>query len=341
MKPIVKLEQIYVTYGVGKNKSLQASYNTSLAINQGDMIAIIGESGCGKSTIGKLVLGMLNPSQGSVFYDGHDIWNKNFKWNHALRASVQIIHQDPFSSLNPVRTIHQTLSAPLLHYKIAQNRQEALAQVNVLLQSVGLTPAEFFIHKYPFQLSGGQKQRVSIARATILKPQLIIADEPVSAVDASLRLSIIDLMKELNQKHQIAFLYITHDLATARYFAPQGTLIVMYLGRMVEKGGIEACLSRPAHPYLQALLQAIPPSDPKKARKKQEIPLKSFEMPSPVNPPLGCVFHPRCLYADLQCETEVPELLSLEQDQNHFVACHHRDKVARAEQYWGNEATSC
>ncbi len=327
MEPVVKLENIYVSYGVGKNQLLQASYNTSLRINQGDMIAVIGESGCGKSTIGKLALGMVNPSKGKVFYNGNDIWQENFKWNHQLRSSVQIIHQDPFSSLNPVRTIYQTLSAPLLHYKIVKNRKEAEFKVNELLKTVGLTPVEFFINKYPFQLSGGQKQRVSIARATILKPQLIIADEPVSAVDASLRLSILDLMKELNEKHNISFLYITHDLATARYFAPKGQLIVMYLGRMVEKGIIEDCISSPSHPYLQALLKAIPPSDPKKAREKQDIPLKSFEMPSPVNPPSGCVFHPRCLYADSQCEKEVPELRALEMNKEHFVACHHKDKL--------------
>jgi oligopeptide/dipeptide ABC transporter ATP-binding protein len=327
MESVVKLENIFVSYGVGKNKLLQASYNTSIEIKKGDMIAVIGESGCGKSTIGKLALGTVHPTKGKVFYDGNDIWKENFKWTHQLRSSVQIIHQDPFSSLNPVRTIYQTLSAPLLHYGIVKTRKEAEEKVKELLKTVGLTPAEFFINKYPFQLSGGQKQRVSIARATILKPQLIVADEPVSAVDASLRLSILDLMKELNEENQIAFLYITHDLATARYFAPKGQLIVMYLGRMVEKGIIDDCISKPVHPYLQALLKAIPPSDPKKAREKQDIPLKSFEMPSPVNPPSGCVFHPRCLYADSKCEKEIPELQPLNTDKNHFVACHHQDKL--------------
>ncbi|MBC7475042.1 MAG: ABC transporter ATP-binding protein, partial [Candidatus Sericytochromatia bacterium] len=306
MTSLVKLEDIFVTYGVGKNAYLQASYNVNLEINAGDMIAVIGESGCGKSTIGKLVLGTVNPSKGKVSFLDKNIWSDTFKWTHDLRAMVQIIHQDPFSSLNPVRTIYQTLAAPLLYYKIAKNKKDARERVKELLQSVGLAPAEFFINKFPFQLSGGQKQRASIARATILKPRLIIADEPVSAVDASLRLSILDLMKELNIKNNIAFLYITHDLATARYFAPDGKLIVMYLGRMVETGIINECVSNPVHPYLQALLKAIPPSDPKKAREPIEIPLKSFEMPSPINPPSGCVFNPRCLYADSLCEKEVP-----------------------------------
>lgn len=326
MTPIVKLDNISVIYGVGKDKYLQASYNNSLEINPGEMIAVIGESGCGKSTMGKLALGVVNPSKGKVYFSGKDIWAKDFKWDHDLRASVQIIHQDPFSSLNPVRTIFQTLSAPLLHYKIAKNKKDAVDKVKELLTTVGLTPPEFFINKFPFQLSGGQKQRVSIARATILKPKLIIADEPVSAVDASLRLSIIDLMKELNKSHNISFLYITHDLATARYFSPQGKLVVMYLGRIVETGIIEECVNKPIHPYLQALLKAIPPSDPQKAREPQNIPLKSFEMPSPINPPSGCVFNPRCPYADSLCEREVPKLEPI-LNSNHLVACHYKEKM--------------
>lgn len=326
MNPLVKLENIFVSYGVGKNQFLQASYDTSLEINPGDMIAVIGESGCGKSTIGKLALGVTNPTQGKVFYQDKNIWENGFKWTNDLRSMVQIIHQDPFSSLNPVRTIYQTLSGPLFHYKIVKTKTEAVNMVKDLLQTVGLTPTEFFIHKYPFQISGGQKQRVAIARATILKPRVIIADEPVSAVDASLRLSIIDLMKDLNKKNNIAFLYITHDLATARYFAPKGKLIVMYLGRMVETGVIDECISKPLHPYLKALLKAIPPSDPQKAKEIQEIPLKSFEMPSPINPPSGCVFNPRCLYADALCEKEVPKLERYK-DTNHFVACHYKDQI--------------
>ena len=327
MDSLVKLENIYVSYGVGKNQFLQASYNTSLEVNKGDMIAIIGESGCGKSTMGKLALGVVSPSKGNVYYAGQDIWKNGFKWTHNLRAMVQIIHQDPFSSLNPVRTIYQTLSAPLFHYKIVKNKAEATEKVKDLLESVGLTPTEFFIKKYPFQISGGQKQRVSIARATILKPQMIVADEPVSAVDASLRLSIIDLMKDLNKREGIAFLYITHDLATARYFAPQGQLVVMYLGRMVEKGIIDDCIKNPVHPYLRALLKAIPPSDPKKAKEIQEIPLKSFEMPSPINPPPGCVFHPRCPYATELCEKEVPALEPISSNPNHLVACHYKNEI--------------
>lgn len=323
---IVKLENVFVNYGVGKNQFLQASSNTSLKVNKGDMIAVIGESGCGKSTIGKLALGVVRPSQGHVYYNGIDVWSDSFKWNHDLRSMVQIIHQDPFSSLNPVRTIYQTLSAPLFHYKIVKNKIEAINKVKELLQIVGLTPTEFFINKYPFQISGGQKQRVSIARATILKPQMIIADEPVSAVDASLRLSIIDLMKDLNKNNDIAFLYITHDLATARYFAPKGKLVVMYLGRMVETGIIEDCISKPLHPYLKALLKAIPPSDPQKAKEVIEIPLKSFEMPSPINPPSGCVFNPRCPYADSLCEEKVPALERYK-DTDHYVACHYKEKI--------------
>ncbi|HEY9840880.1 MAG TPA: ABC transporter ATP-binding protein [Candidatus Obscuribacterales bacterium] len=321
---LVSITDVDVSFGVGDGRVLQAGRQLNLTIAPGDMIAVIGESGCGKSTLGKLALGVLAPSRGSVRFDGHDVWVPGYRWPKVQRLGVQAIHQDPFSSLNPVRTLEQILAPALKYHGLAKGHAAIRQRVHTLLAEVGLTPTEAFIDKYPFQLSGGQKQRVSIARATLLKPRLIVADEPVAAVDSSLRLAILDLMKQSNRELGTAFLYITHDLATARYFAPEGALVVMYLGRMVETGQIEACISRPAHPYLQALLAAIPGSAT--WRPGGELPLRSLDMPSPIDPPSGCVFHPRCPYADSRCETEVPELRSLSPGRQ--VACHHAESLA-------------
>ncbi len=316
--PLVKLTAVDIRFGLDDGRVLQAGHQLNLSIHAGDMIAVIGESGCGKSTLGKVVLGLLAPSAGSVEIAGQNVWARGYRWPKAQRLAIQAIHQDPFSSLNPVRTLAQILSPALKYHGLTQGPVATRLRVHELLTAVGLTPSEHFIDKYPFQLSGGQKQRVAIARATLLQPRLIVADEPVAAVDSSLRLAILDLMKISNREQGTAFLYITHDLATARYFAPEGQLVVMYLGRMVETGLIEACIQRPAHPYLQALLAAIPGSAT--ARSDGELPLRSLEMPSPIDPPSGCVFHPRCPYAVLRCEQEAPQLRSL--SPGHTVACH-------------------
>lgn len=321
--PLIELHHVFVRFGLKDGRQLQASEDISLSVAAGDMIAIIGESGCGKSTLGRVCLGLQAPTQGAVFFSGQDIWRAGYKMPPELRLGIQVIHQDPFSSLNPVRTVYQTLAPVLRFHKLAGSRRQARQQIVELLEKIGLSPAEQFIDKYPYQLSGGQKQRVSIARATLLKPRVIVADEPVSAVDASLRLAILDLMKQYNREQGIAFVYITHDLATARYFAPQGQLVVMYLGRMVETGQISNCIDTPGHPYLQALLAAVAGS----GQQASELPLRSLDMPDPADPPTGCVFHPRCPYADQRCEIEAPELLPLQAQPEHRVACHYRDQL--------------
>ena len=330
MIPLIELHHVFMSFPVDKNRMMQAAYDIDFVLGASEMVAVVGESGCGKSTLAKICLGILKPSRGVVFHQSEYIWERDFRWTAELRSAVQVIHQDSFSSLNPVRTVYQTLAAPLRYHKIA-TRSQARQKVSELLTSVDLTPVESFMFKYPFQLSGGQRQRVSIARATILKPKVIIADEPVSAVDASMRLAVLDLMRRLNREHDIAFLYITHDLATARYFAPQGRLIVMYLGRMVEQGIIEECVRRPVHPYLRALLKAIPGSDPARAKDPVTLPLKSFDMPNATNPPAGCVFHPRCPYATEICEKQVPELAAIEKYRQRRVACHHNDQLISGE----------
>lgn len=293
---------------LGRVKALR---EVNLALEENEIVTVVGESGCGKSTLGRAVLGLLKPSEGQVLYQEQDVFAPGFRMTDALRLSVQVVHQDSYASLNPVRTVGQQLAAPLRKHKLPGNVHEILTQV-------GLTPAEYFAAKLPFQLSGGQRQRVSLARAALLRPRLIVADEPVSGVDATLRLAILDLIRRLNGEG-IAFLYITHDLATARYLGRGGRMLVMYLGQVIETGPVEELLDNPLHPYLQALLAALPPLDPRRAREARPLPLRSLDMPDATNPPNGCSFHPRCPYAQARCHRERP---TLREFGGQWVACH-------------------
>lgn len=324
---IIELKDVNMTFQRGwlmRRAQLQAVVKTSLDIKEGEILALVGESGCGKTTVGKIMAGLLRPTSGEVLFKGKDIWRMSREEFREYRRNAQIVHQDSYAALNPVRTIYHSLSAPFLHYRLAKNRHEARERVAELLQFMGLTPPEEFLDKYPHQLSGGQRQRVVVARAVALNPKLITADEPVSMIDVSLRLSILDLMHRLNEKFGIAFLYITHDLATARYFVKGGRIAVMYLGQMVETGRLSEVLQKPCHPYLQALLSAVPVPDPKKAREKRPLPLRSLEFPDPTKPPSGCRFHPRCPYAEDICTREIPALRSLD---GRLIACHLAEKI--------------
>ena len=308
---LVELRQVSIQLG-----RVQAIRAVDLSLRAGEMVTVVGESGCGKSTLGRTVLGLLKPISGQVFYQDQDMFAPGFKMSDSLRLSVQVVHQDSYASLNPVRSVGQQLAAPLKRHKLP-------GDVHQILEQVGLTPPEYFAAKLPFQLSGGQRQRVSLARAAALRPKLIVADEPVSGVDATLRLAILDLMRRLNGEG-IAFLYITHDLATARYLGRGGRMLVMYLGQVIESGPVELLLDNPLHPYLQALLAALPPLDPRKARESRPLPLRSLDMPDPTNPPGGCSFHPRCPYARPRCSQEMPRLRELEGQQ---VACHFAEEL--------------
>jgi len=324
---IIELKDVNMTFQRGwlmRRAQLQAVVKTSLDIKEGEILALVGESGCGKTTVGKIMAGLLRPTSGEVLFKGKDIWRMSREEFREYRRNAQIVHQDSYAALNPVRTIYHSLSAPFLRYHIARNEKEARERVAELLQFMGLTPPEEFLDKYPHQLSGGQRQRVVVARAVALNPKLITADEPVSMIDVSLRLSILDLMHRLNEKFGIAFLYITHDLATARYFVKGGRIAVMYLGQMVETGRLSEVLQKPCHPYLQALLSAVPVPDPKKAREKRPLPLRSLEFPDPTKPPSGCRFHPRCPYAEDICTREIPALRSLD---GRLIACHLAEKI--------------
>lgn len=326
-EPIIELREVNMTFKRGwllRRAQVQAVVKASLAIQEGEILALVGESGCGKTTVGKIMAGLLRPTSGEVLFKGKDIWRMGREDFQEYRCNVQIVHQDSYAALNPVRTVYHSLSAPFLHYHLARNEREARKRVADLLQLMGLTPPQEFLDKYPHQLSGGMRQRVVLARAVSIRPKLIVADEPVSMIDVSLRLSILDLMHRLNEKFGIAFLYITHDLATARYFVKGGRIAVMYLGQLVETGKLGEVIGKPRHPYLQALLSAVPVPDPKKAREKRPLPLRSLDFPDPTNPPAGCRFHPRCPYAEDICAQEIPALRSLD---NRLIACHLAERI--------------
>jgi peptide/nickel transport system ATP-binding protein len=300
----------------------------SLQLEQGEILAVVGESGCGKTTVGKMITGLYKPTGGRILYKGADIHTLKGEAFATYRKGVQMVHQDSYAALNPARTIFQSLGDPILHYRLARNPGQARERLAELLTLVGLAPPQQFLDKYPHQLSGGQRQRLLLARALSLHPDLIVADEPVSMVDVSLRISLLDLMGEMNRRFNIAFIYITHDLATARYIASHGRIAVMYPGKVVETGNLSQVMATPRHPYLQALLAAVPIPDPRVARHMRELPLKSLEMPDPANPPPGCRFHPRCPFAETVCEHDEPPLRASD---GHLVACHLAERIPRWE----------
>jgi len=300
---------------------VKAVDSVSLAFDPGEVLCIVGESGCGKTTTGRLLAGIIRPTSGTLRFNGTDVWTKKGRDLREFRKAVQLVHQDPYASLNPTRTISQTLIAPLLHHKRVSGGRAARAAAMELLERVGLAPAADFLEKYPHQLSGGQRQRVSIARALSVEPRVIVADEAVSMVDVSIRISLLNLLLSLRREFGVTIVLITHDLAVARYFARDGRIAVMYLGRVVELGPSESLVADPAHPYAEALIAAIPEADPTTTRTKERVPLRSADVPSLLDLPSGCTFHPRCprFEAGL-CDVVRPELTPVPGARS--VACH-------------------
>jgi peptide/nickel transport system ATP-binding protein len=318
-EPIMRLEHLQRDFDTKRGK-ITAVHNVSLDIAPGSILCLVGESGSGKTTVARMAGGLLKPTSGDVVFEGHDIAGMSKDEFKAYRQAVQIIHQDPYASLNPIHTIGDTLRAPLLHHKMVSSRRAATLKVAELLELVDLDPPENFITKYPHQLSGGQRQRVSIARALTLNPRMIIADESVSMVDVSTRVSLLNTMLKLRQELGVTFLFITHDLAVVKYFGWEGNIGVMYVGELIEYGPTPQLIGRPVHPYTRALAAAIPEADPDITRGKEKLQLRSLDIPSLVNLPKGCVFHPRCTYFEEGlCDLAMPPLEHIGEGRD--VAC--------------------
>jgi len=300
--------------GLFASTQVRALDGVSITLDRRESLSIVGESGSGKTTLARVVLALQKPTQGQVTYDGKDIGRASEKALKDFRRRAQGIFQDPFSSLDPYMTVGQIVEEPLVIHRVGASA-ERRERVRKALEEVRLTPVGEIAAKFTHQLSGGQRQRVAIARALVLEPELIVADEPVSMVDASSRAEILYLMRELQERHATAFLYVTHDIATAYHFSQR--IAVMYLGRIVETGPTRQVVANPLHPYTQALLQAVPEPDPANRLRKRGM--LSGEPPSPANPPSGCHFHPRCPYAFDGCDREDPHLLEVRSAQE--AAC--------------------
>ncbi len=288
-------------------------------IYPGETLGLAGESGSGKTTTGRLVLRLLEPTDGTILFDGQDITHLPESELRPLRRRMQPIFQDPTASLNPRMTIGQAIAHGLRIHALAADAADERRQVLDILEKVGLTPPEQFINKYPHQLSGGQRQRAVIARSLVLRPDLVVADEPIAMADVSVRAVLLKLMRDLQKEFGLTYLFITHDLATAKYICDR--IAVMYLGQIVEIGPLEQVYGNPRHPYTQALLAAVPVPDPDARRTE---PLPKGEIPSPIHPPAGCRFHPRCPLAEEVCRREQPPLHPVEGEPEHWVACHLR-----------------
>lgn len=318
--PLLELNHVSRTFMV-KKQQIKAVDDISFSLGTGEVLCLVGESGCGKTTTGKIIAGLLSPSAGKIFYKGNDISTLNKAQHNAYRLGVQMIHQDPYASLNPTQTIFDILATPLRYHKLVKTDKECLNRVLSLLELVDLTPPDDYIEKYPHQLSGGQRQRVSIARSLTVNPSFLVADEAVSMVDVSIRISLLRTLSHLKDELGLSVLFITHDLALAKYFAWDGRIGVMYLGRIVELSPAPYLVEHPQHPYTQVLLSAIPEADPDITRKKQSLQLRSMDVPSLLRLPTGCAFHPRCpRFAGQVCQEQLPQLTSYYDSS--AVSCH-------------------
>ena len=326
MDELLKLENLkkYFPVNLGFFKSIvsrqelfvKAVDDVSFDIRKKEIFGLAGESGSGKTTTGRMVLRLIEPTSGKAYFEGKDVFTTEEKDVKALRRRMQMIFQDPYESLNPRFTVYDIISEPLKIHKIFNSEKEVEEKVIERLEEVKITPPEQFLFRYPHELSGGQRQRVALARSLILDPEFIVADEPVSMLDVSIRAEVLNLMFDLIQKHNVSFLYITHDLALARHICDR--ISIMYLGKIMEMSDAEKIVYEPLHPYTKALITAVPVPDP--AAKRSEAVIKG-EIPSPINPPKGCRFHTRCpSYIGDICRTKEPELLDV--GGGHYVACH-------------------
>ncbi|MGB4777777.1 ABC transporter ATP-binding protein [Microbacterium sp.] len=296
---------------------VKAVDGVSFTIGHGQALGLVGESGSGKSTIGRLVTRLYEPTAGQILFEGRDIAKSSARQLKPLRRDIQMIFQDPYTSLNPRQTVSEIIGAPLEIHKLVP-RQGRLRRVQELLEIVGLNPEHY--NRYPHEFSGGQRQRIGIARALTLQPKLLVADEPVSALDVSIQAQVINLLKDLQRQFDIAFLFIAHDLAIVRHFCPD--IAVMYLGKLVEQAPREELYSHPLHPYSKALLSAVPDVSQAAVGGRRERIRLTGDVPSPINPPSGCRFRTRCWKAQDICATLEPPLQPVKAGGSDSVACH-------------------
>jgi oligopeptide transport system ATP-binding protein len=298
---------------------VRAVDDISFGVRRGETLGLVGESGCGKSTTGRAILQLYKPTAGSVNFLGKQLTTLGGGELRKMRREMQMIFQDPYASLNPRMTVGSIIGEPLEIHGLAKGREKQ-ERVQELLRIVGLNP--YFANRYPHEFSGGQRQRIGIARALAVQPSFIVCDEPISALDVSIQAQVINLLEELQEQFNLTYLFIAHDLSVVRHISDR--VAVMYVGKIVELTTRDLLYERPLHPYTKALLSAVPIPDPAIERKRQRI-ILTGDVPSPVNPPTGCRFHPRCPFAQDLCRQKEPQLLEVEP--NHFAACHFWDEI--------------
>lgn len=324
-EPLIAVQDLEKHFPVGQwrpfrpRETVKALHRVSFAIDKGETFGLVGESGCGKSTLARVMLGLISPSGGRIDFNGHDIHSLDRQAMRRLRKRMQIIFQDPFSSLSPRKTIENIVAEPLRVHRIG-SRQERKRRVRDLLGRVGIVPDA--LDRYPHEFSGGQRQRIAIARALALNPDLIVCDEPVSALDVSIQAQVLNLLKQLQREFGLTYLFISHDLSVVKHLSTR--VGVMYLGTIIETAPVGTLFRRPLHPYTLALMSALPVPDPR-ARGKRV--LLEGDVPSPIDPPAGCRFHTRCFMAEQRCRQEPPPLISW--GESHQVACHRANESNR------------